>query len=80
MSKKYLAFVCVAGNVGVAAAAHGPQHPPPLALRQALEQYHSQAAPAPRQLSAKEREALRRLLREQAAPPPPQQRNPPPGP
>jgi hypothetical protein len=76
MCMKYLAVLLVGACVGTAAAAKAPQRPQPLALRQVLEQYHPQSVPAPRQLSAREREELRRLLREQA-PPVPRRTHPP---
>ena len=70
MCVKYLAVLVVGACAGTAVAGKAPQRPLPPALRQALEQYHPQSVPAPRQLNAQEREELRRLLREQAPPVP----------
>lgn len=77
MCMKYLAVLLVGACAAASAAVKAPQRAQPLALRQVLEQYHPQVAPAPRQLNAQEREELRRLLREQGPPAP--RRTPSPG-
>ena len=63
---KYLMAFAMAG---AGACAAGPQSPRPADLRQTVQQYHpAVVAPAPRQLSARERAELRRQLAEQAQP------------
>ena len=62
---KYLAAALALACAGAGAA---PARPDPAAgLRQALQQYHPERSPAPRQLSAGERAELRRQLSEQGS-------------
>lgn len=62
---KYLAAALALACAGAGAA---PVRPDPAAgLRRALQQYHPERSPAPRQLSAGERAELRRQIAEQGS-------------